>query len=613
MLNFGGTKICVVKARQPVPSRLFALNCLSSVAILVSIFHCEMLAFAASEEQAFAANKKMTSIASTMPHSTSSESASTGASNFGAETTGAETTGDTSIPLKPNIVLPGTSSGATNSGSKNTGNKNKGAGQNTGGKKRGAGKSTPRQNQSKQTQNGSSGSEDAKAAVQPAMLNDPKARAKKGSSTQMPPLRVESKPGAIISLGQAFNEGLMQSPRVSAIRYVLGITKSELIRATEMANPTIFMDNGYRAEFTYRYGFTIPLEMPWKFALRVALAKNLIKQTDLEIIRDLWFFRANVRRAYTELVVAQELLATLREMVDLTDQLKKISSKRFEAGEVAELDVYRAEQEAYKALADEEQQKYRVNEAKQALAVILGRMPTAEIDVPRLPPVGPSPQASGILPGKAMPALTVCLQEAMANRPELKVVNQAIRTNGASLKLALGNITPNPTIGVGSSHINGPSQNNPVIGINPSAESGNSEPEALERVNYHGFFFQVFQELPLLNFQQGDISKYRATGRQLKAELAAQENIITSEVVTSYQRLAGARKKIEIYQTNLLQKTIEIARLARLGYEVGQSDINATLLAQQATIQIKTEYLHALSVYQDAYTDLERSMGTVLQ
>ena len=420
-----------------------------------------------------------------------------------------------------------------------------------------------------------------------------------------------------VSLNRAFDEGLMKSPRTSAIRLLLGITKSELYRATEMANPSIFFDNGYRAEFTYRYGFQIPIEQPWKLALRVVLAKNMIKQTDLEILKSLWLFRAQVRRAYTDLVVAQELYTTFTELVDLTEQLQKISKKRFEAGEVAELDVYRAEQEAAKALADQEQQQFRVLEAKQALTVILGRMPTDEIEVPRLPQEGQRPEAAGILPGNDLPTLQVCLDKAMVNRPELKVLQQAIKTNGANLKLAYANVVPNPMIGVGTSSVNGPTQPsvfNLQNALSSSIRNGTEfQPEAKDRVNFHGFFFQVFQEIPIFNVQQGDITKYGATDRQLKAELLGTKNLVTAEVATAYQRLSGAKRKIEIYQTRLLQRTLEIARLARLGYEVGQSDINATLLAQQATIQIKTEYLAAVATYQQAYTDLEQSIGTVLQ
>ena len=77
--------------------------------------------------------------------------------------------------------------------------------------------------------------------------------------------------------------------------------------------------------------------------------------------------------------------------------------------------------------------------------------------------------------------------------------------------------------------------------------------------------------------------------------------------------MAGAKRKIEIYQDKLLPRTLEIARLARLGYQVGQSNLNDVMLAQQATIAVKTEFLDAVAAYQQAFKDLEQAMGTPLQ
>jgi len=419
-----------------------------------------------------------------------------------------------------------------------------------------------------------------------------------------------------LALPIALDEALMNSPRTDAIRRQLGITKSNLIRATELPNPTLFMDNGYRAEFTYRYGVTAPIEMPWKLALRIILAKNQIKQTDREILKSLWYFRATVRRAYTELIVAQELYVTLSELADLTDKLHKTTQKRLESGDVAELDVYRAEQASVKALAEKERQFYKVREAQQSLAVLLGRVVADPLTVPRLPPEGQEPMSVGILPAddSAFPTLETCLTKAMEFRPEIKVIKQAMKTNSANMKLAVGNILPNPVLGMGSSVVNGPGQSPSAAASSASTDSsGTPTFQPPPDNNFHGFFFQVFQEVPIFNFQQGDISLYRATAKQLKSELMSQENIVTQDVATSYQRLLAARKKIEIYRDRLLARTFEIVKLARLGYEVGQADINAVLLAQQSAIEIKTEYLTAVAEYQAAFTDLEQSIGTPLQ
>ena len=58
-----------------------------------------------------------------------------------------------------------------------------------------------------------------------------------------------------------------------------------------------------------------------------------------------------------------------------------------------------------------------------------------------------------------------------------------------------------------------------------------------------------------------------------------------------------------------LLTSAEVARLARRSYEVGQSDITATLAAQQANFQVRQAYLDAVSSYQGSFTDLEQAIG----
>ncbi|MBC7996616.1 MAG: TolC family protein, partial [Leptolyngbya sp.] len=155
----------------------------------------------------------------------------------------------------------------------------------------------------------------------------------------------------------------------------------------------------------------------------------------------------------------------------------------------------------------------------------------------------------------------------------------------------------------GSSAVNGPRIDTRTL--NPG------DPLPINKFN--GYFIQVYQELPIFNFNQGDISLYRATLRQLKSQVVAQENIIQQEVSSSYQKVLAARQKILTYQEKLLNDSNEVARLSRRSYEVGQSDITSTLLTQQANIQIRNQYLDAVNTYQQTFTDLEQSIGTTLQ
>src|SRR5690606_18297778 len=111
---------------------------------------------------------------------------------------------------------------------------------------------------------------------------------------------------------------------------------------------------------------------------------------------------------------------------------------------------------------------------------------------------------------------------------------------------------------------------------------------------------------------QGDIAKFKALGRQLRYQTEAQKNVITQDVCSAYNNVLAARTKLRYYEEHVLADSYEVARLARRSYEVGQSDITSTIQAQQQNVQIRTQYLEAIQLYQQAFTALERACGTPL-
>ncbi|MBX9770355.1 MAG: TolC family protein, partial [Candidatus Obscuribacterales bacterium] len=119
-------------------------------------------------------------------------------------------------------------------------------------------------------------------------------------------------------------------------------------------------------------------------------------------------------------------------------------------------------------------------------------------------------------------------------------------------------------------------------------------------------------QLPIFNVQQGDISQYRATIKQFKAELFTQQNIVQAEVVSAYRALVMQRQRIEAYQTKALDRSAQIAKMTQRSYEVGQIDINSVLVAQEANVQIRKDYLDAVYSYEIAYTNLEQAIGNTL-
>jgi outer membrane protein TolC len=166
-----------------------------------------------------------------------------------------------------------------------------------------------------------------------------------------------------------------------------------------------------------------------------------------------------------------------------------------------------------------------------------------------------------------------------------------MKVNSANAKVNYANIAPDPSFALGK-------------------DTAGNEPNGPKIT---AVFFTLNQETPFTNFQQGGIYQYRATGKQLKYQTAAQQNIVYSDVSSAYQNLIAARDRIRVYQERLLRDSNEVTRLNQRSYEAGQSDITAALQAQQANIQVRSSYLDAINDYASNFADLEKSVGRPLQ
>jgi cobalt-zinc-cadmium efflux system outer membrane protein len=395
-----------------------------------------------------------------------------------------------------------------------------------------------------------------------------------------------------LSVNQALNEALIRSPRAAAVRVQLEITKALYWAATVMPDPNYFNDSGYVAEQTFRNGAQRTWDPPWKIAFRMLAAKRQVREQKLEMLNTLWGFRNDVRRAYIELVMAQETYDTLSQLAELAERLLLVSEKLLKAGSVAELDVLKARLATSQSEVDRDQGAIRVQLAKQQLNIIMGRHPDLSIYVPRLPEFRIKAEKTGLLPNlsKEVPPLNSFVDLALSNRLELRILTRQIEVAQAQLYNAYGNVIPDPQITSGRSV-----SNNPSVGPKLS-----------------GYFITLNIELPVFTYSQADIPRLKATIRQYHAQILSQRNQVVADVSSAYNHLIAARKKIATYQDHILADSEHVARLARRSYEVGRSDITSTLAAQQANVQVRQAYLDAVNSYQQAFTELEQAIGVPL-
>lgn len=396
-----------------------------------------------------------------------------------------------------------------------------------------------------------------------------------------PAIRPESKQ---LRLTEALDMGLARNPRTQAARAQLGITESNLVQANVLPNPGVFIDNQY--QFTYKLGATMLVEPPWRIIFRRAAAKAQISQTDLEITRVLWLFRGEVRRAYIDALIAREMAAIRKQLLDILKRLLSIAQDRFSNGDVARLDVHRAELAVIQAEIQLQQAEIVVTQTKEQLNVLLDQpSPSAE-------PVSFSIAANELIEtSRKLNSKEELLDTAYKNRLELKIVSQQIKVNREVLRVARGNILPAPRFNVG----------------------GMTEDRINSPFNRRTVFFQAMIDVPILDRQQGFIARAHATNKQLSCELSSQQNLITQQVLLAFRKMQTALANAERYANSALPVSKNISTAADLSYRIGQTDINSALVAQQENILVQTQYLDSLLALQIAMNDLEQAVGIPLQ
>ncbi len=393
--------------------------------------------------------------------------------------------------------------------------------------------------------------------------------------------------GTVITLSASLDKSLTEGPRMAGVRALLGVAKAGYAQASVLPNPGLYIANNYGN--SYLTGASIPIEPPWKLVFRLLIAKRQVEQTQLEISRTLWQFRGEVRRTYVAYVTAEELRKAREQVRDLSEKIVSASMTQFDKGAVPGLDVHRAKLALIQAKMDAEQAAIQVAQAKEQLNFIMGKKPEAPVTTP---PLQVGKEHSELLPDFNRELITRDKLEQIAhdNRLELKIAKAILRTNEANLKNAYGNAVPTPRFVTGRVV-----ESNPPSG--PKTRNG---------------FFQAYIDAPLLNVNQGDIARFKALEKQLKLDLAAQENQVAGQVSLAYHKVLAARQRLRTFTEEALPEAINVGNISKHGYELGQLDLNTVLDAQRATVTTQTQFYDAVLNYQLALNDLEQATGAPL-
>src|SRR5580765_155261 len=386
-----------------------------------------------------------------------------------------------------------------------------------------------------------------------------------GALAQSPPLDLR---GAL-EVAQTANLELRAARQQRALA-IAGITT-----ARQLPNHTISFT---AARDTPHEGvsFDLPVELGNKRGKRIAVAKEEQKSTEIDIAVLGRQIRRRTRDAFYQSLSAAKQTDQAKTALDLTTRIRDMAQERFEAGDVAQLEVLQAEVELARASADYETTAQAQRSAEVGLAALLNRGLEERLvlqgELENVPKVGP---------------LNTVIDQALQTNGDLLKTSQDLNIEERQLELAKAQRIPN-------------------LGLSAGADF-NSPPDFR-----YGGKGGLSATVPIFNRDQGEIALSKARLELLRLTVASQRTTVSAQVAAAYYDYAAKAHQVEQYGQRVIPDTVRLEQMAEDSYQSGKSSLLTLLDTQRRLNDVRKTYLDALLSAQSAFAALEEVVGAPL-
>ena len=319
-----------------------------------------------------------------------------------------------------------------------------------------------------------------------------------------------------------------------------------------------------------------PVELGGKRGARIAVAREEQKATELDIGILARQIRHRTREAFYRSLLTRAQSEQARVTLDLGQRLRDSVEQRYEAGDVAQLDVIQADVELARVKTDYELARALERSADAQLAALLAL------------PLDRSPALQGRIEELPAPiTLEAVTQAALQYNPDLQRAAQDIQLEQRRLRLAKAQRIPNLDLQVGTD-LNAP----PEFQVGPRGQIGISLP-----IFYHG---------------QGEVSQSAARVEFLRLSLDAQRTAAAARVAVAFFDYEAKRRQAQQYSDTILPQTLRLQQMASESYTEGKSNLLVVIDAQRRLSDVRKVYLDSLFAAQSAFAGLEEVVGEPL-
>jgi cobalt-zinc-cadmium efflux system outer membrane protein len=371
-----------------------------------------------------------------------------------------------------------------------------------------------------------------------------------------------------LTIDQAVSEAMEKNLALLAERYNLTIADAKIVTARLRPNPVLTLDadtldllgTGFNTRTYYR------LERGGKRPARIAVAEGNRAVAQLQLLNTVRGVVLDVQNAFVDLQAAKDSLRLARENLQTLHNVVDINEKRVKNGDLAEVELLRAQVAELQFENSVRQAELKVKTATAKLQVLLGRTRNAK----------PFDIAGGLRREPGSRNREALLDQARHMRPDLLALQRDQARSQAEIRnqLALGKV--DYTIG-----------------------SEYRRQGKTAHANTLGFFFAT--NLPIFNRNQGEIERARQEQRQIQARIRAIQAVVENDVEIAYQQYATAGATLEKVERTMLGKARDVRSITEYSYRRGDAKFVEFLDAQRA-------YNDTMQAYNDARADFARSL-----
>jgi outer membrane protein len=412
--------------------------------------------------------------------------------------------------------------------------------------------------------------------------------------------------GGPLSLADAVNLALRQSPAILRAQKDLQASQGIVIQTRAIALPTVGIGGSYAAvqrtdvDIIDAPGFTFGTPQNWSTQLK--LVQNLyqggrmmsaFRAADLTRQQSLLTYQTaladtvlNVQLAYYDILLAAQQITVQEASVQLLTNELVDTTHRFDAGTVPRFNVLRAEVELANARPKLISARNHFRISKNNLANLLGlRIPSGIFeDIPLI--------VTGRLEAEPFELeLPRAISLALEKRTEIRTLEKAEALRKEDI-------------------INARAGYKPVLQGYAGYDVHNSILSSDLTVVDHGWIAGVQLSWNLFDGRrtQGRIKEATANYERAGVDLDDKSRSIELEVRTAYSNFIEAREVLES-QKKVVEEAEEALRLARARSEAGTGTQLDVLSAQTALTEARTTQIQALHDYEAARARLERAIG----